>query len=241
MGSFPYRGQPILSKALFALYGSSYGDYNRECKEIKKERHRKDMKKVVLFFILNQFADWEAAYLSSALRSLGKDRYIVKTVSLTKDKVQSIGGFQILPDYDISSMPEEYEALILIGGMTWRETDTTQIGKMVEKASEQGKIIGGICDASAFLGTTGILNKVNHTSNELEEIKEWAKDAYTGESRYIRKQAVRDGRIVTANGTASLEFSREVLFALEAAPENEIMDWYRFHKLGYYEASVPDM
>ena len=110
MDSFPYRGQPILSKALFALYGSSYGDYNRECKEIKKERHRKDMKKVVLFFILNQFADWEAAYLSSALRSLGKDRYIVKTVSLTKDKVQSIGGFQILPDYDISSMPEEYEA-----------------------------------------------------------------------------------------------------------------------------------
>ena len=81
------------------------------------------MKKVVLFFILNQFADWEAAYLSSALRSLGKDRYIVKTVSLTKDKVQSIGGFQILPDYDISSMPEEYEALILIGGMTWRETE----------------------------------------------------------------------------------------------------------------------
>ena len=56
----------------------------------------------------------------------------------------------------------------------------------------------------------------------------------------VHKEAGSDGRIVTANGTASLEFSREVLLALEAAPENEIMDWYRFHKLGYYEASVPD-
>ena len=241
MGSLPYRGQPILSKALFALYGSSCGDYNKECKEIKKERHRKDMKKIVLFFILDQFADWEAAYLSSALTSLGKDQYSIKTVSLTKDKVQSMGGFQILPDYDISSMPEEYEALILIGGMKWRETDTSQIGEMVKKAAEQGRLLGGICDASAFLGTTGILNKVNHTSNELEDLKQWAKDAYTGEMRYIRKQAVRDGKVVTANGTAALEFSREVLLALEAAPESEIMDWYRFHKLGYYEASVPDM
>lgn len=223
------------------LYGSSYGDYNKECKEIKKERHRKGMKKVVLFFILDQFADWEAAYLSSAFRSLGEEQYIVKTVSLTKDKVQSVGGFQILPDYDILSMPEEYEALILIGGLAWKETDVTQIGEIVKSTYERGGVIGGIGDASAFLGATGILNKVNHTSNELEELKQWAKDAYTGEMRYIRKQAVRDGNMITANDTATLEFAREVLLALGVAPESEIMDWYRFHKLGYYEASIPDM
>lgn len=45
------------------------------------------MKKTVLFVILNQYADWEAAYLSSFILALGQDKYTVKTVSLTKDHV----------------------------------------------------------------------------------------------------------------------------------------------------------
>lgn len=45
------------------------------------------MKKIVLFVLLEQFADWEAAYLSSGLYLFGQGKYEVKTVSLTKDKV----------------------------------------------------------------------------------------------------------------------------------------------------------
>ena len=55
------------------------------------------------------------------------------------------------------------------------------------------------------------------------------------------QQAVRDGKIVTANGTAALEFAREVLYALEAASEKKIEEWYQFHKLGLYEAPMPEM
>jgi len=199
------------------------------------------MKKVILFLIVDQFADWEAAYLSSAVMSLGKDQYTVKTVSLAGNCVQSIGGFRVVPDYDIHSVPEEYEALVLIGGKTWREERTRQAELLVKDAVKKGKVIGGICDASAILGTMGILNEVEHTSNELEDLKQWAGDAYTGEALYIRKQAVRDGKIVTANGTAALEFAKEVLLAVNAAPEREIREWYRLHKLGYYEAAVPDV
>ena len=53
------------------------------------------------------------------------------------------------------------------------------------------------------------------------------------------EQPVRDKNIITANGTASLEFAKEVLLALKAAPEDKIMEWYNFHKLGYYEAAMP--
>ena len=81
------------------------------------------MKKTVLFVLLQQYADWEAAYLSSAIHMLGQGNYEVKTVSLTKEKVKSIGGFCTIPDYDIQSIPEDYEALILIGGMSWRKED----------------------------------------------------------------------------------------------------------------------
>ena len=87
------------------------------------------MKKTILFVILQQYADWEAAYLSSAISMLSQGEYEIKTVSLSKEPVQSIGGFKVLPDYDVASVPINYEALILIGGMTWRSENTQQIGR----------------------------------------------------------------------------------------------------------------
>lgn len=197
------------------------------------------MKKRILFVILEQFADWEAAYLSSALYMLGQGAYEVKNVSLTKEPVSSIGGFHLLPDYDIGSVPAEYEALILIGGMSWRTREAQEIKPLVEKCLEAGRVLGGICDASAFLGTVGALNDVEHTSNDLNDLKQWAGKAYTGEMKYAMRQAVRDRNIVTANGTAPLEFAKEVLLALKAAPEKRITEWFDFHKLGRYSAAMP--
>ena len=140
---------------------------------------RKDMimKKTILFVILQQYADWEAAYISSAITMLGQGGYDIKTVSLSKEPVQSIGGFTVLPDYDTASVPAEYDALILIGGMTWRSEDTQQIKALVQDCLRKGKVLGGICDASAFLGTAGALNEVAHTSNDLNDLKQWAGSA----------------------------------------------------------------
>lgn len=199
------------------------------------------MKKTILFVILQQFADWEAAYISSAITMLGQGQYEIKTVSLSKDQVSSIGGFQVLPDHDMASVPKDYEALILIGGLTWRSENTEQIKMLVEECCQKGKVLGGICDASAFLGTIGVLNTVNHTSNDLNDLKQWAGDGYTGEAKFIAKQAVRDGNIITANGTAPMEFAKEILLALQAAGEDKISEWYNFHKLGVYTAPLPRM
>ena len=136
----------------------------------------------------------------------------------------------------MKSIPSDYEALILIGGMTWRNEKAKQIKLLVEDCFKKGKVIGGICDASAFLGKVGILNNVNHTSNDLNDLKKWAGNSYTGEEKYIMQQAVSDKNIITANGTAALEFAKEVMLSLKVAPENNIIEWYDFHKLGYYNA-----
>lgn len=197
------------------------------------------MKKTLLFVILQQYADWEAAYISSAIYMLGQGEYEIKTVSLSKDCVQSIGGFKVLPDYDIASVPDDYEALILIGGMTWRSENTQKIKKLVEDCFQKGKILGGICDASAYLGTVGVLNNVIHTSNDLNDLKQWAGSIYTGEKKYIAKQAVSDKNIITANGTAPMEFAKEILLALNVASEDKVLDWYNFHKLGFYTSPIP--
>ena len=197
--------------------------------------------KTILFVLLDQWADWEAAYLSSALRMLGQGRYAVKTVSLTRDPVESIGGFRVFPDYDIHSLPADYEALILVGGLSWRQEAARQVGPLVERCLSERRLLGGICDASGFLGTLGILNDVCHTSNELCDLEAWAGDAYTNRENYVMEPAVRGRNVITANGTASLEFAREVLLALEAAPREKILEWYEFHKRGVYEAPLPKM
>lgn len=197
--------------------------------------------KRILFVILQKYADWEAAYISSAVTMLGQGRFEIKTVSLSKDCVESIGGFKVLPDYDIASVPDDYAALILIGGLSWRNGEASQIKPLVEDCYRKGRVLGGICDASAFLGTVGVLNRVAHTSNDLNDLMQWAGASYTGEGQYIAKQAVRDRNVITANGTAPLEFARELLIALEVASKDTIDGWYNFHKLGYYTAPMPEM
>ena len=195
------------------------------------------MQKTVLFVILDLYADWEGAYISTLLMNLGQGRYSIKTVSTTKEAIHSLGGFTVIPDYDLSSAPKEYEAVLLIGGMSWRTEEAKKVRPFVEEAIRKQKVVGGICDGSGFLGTIGALNHVMHTSNDIQDLKQWAGDAYTGEANYKTQQAVRDKNIITANGTAPLEFAKEVLRALE----ERIQEWYLFYKLGCYQVPLPSI
>ncbi|MGB6408472.1 MAG: type 1 glutamine amidotransferase family protein [Planococcus donghaensis] len=192
----------------------------------------------VLFVLLDEYADWEAASLAAALNEepQGQGRqFDVKTVSLTKAPIKSIGGFTVLPDYEIADAPEDFAGLILIGGNSWRKEESHQVMELVNKAVEKEVVIGAICDATVFLGRNGLFNTIPHTSNYLESLKKVAGDSYSNESGYLEKQAVRSGKIITANGSAFLEFGKEVLEALNSAPQQEIDEWYAFFKNGYYE------
>ena len=197
--------------------------------------------KRILYFLLDQWADFEAAYLSTAVMMIGGGQFENKIVSLTEKPVKSIGGFSVLPDYDLKSVPEEYDALILIGGMSWHSENAYMIKPLVEKTIKKGKLLGAICDACRFLGTICALNFGKHTANDLAELKGSAGAVYTNEDKFISRQAVRDNNIVTANGTATMEFAKEILLALQAADEKTIAAWYEFHKLGIYTAPLPEM
>ena len=78
--------------------------------------------KEVIFVLLNEFADWEGAFIAACLNQGvmpgSPVPYKVKTLSITKEPVSSIGGFRVLPDYDLKDMPEDYAGLILIGGIS---------------------------------------------------------------------------------------------------------------------------
>ena len=124
----------------------------------------------------------------------------------------------------------------MIGGKSWRTDEAKQVAPIVDKALLRNVIIAGICDASVFLGTMGLLNEIEHTSNTLEDIQHYIGKKYSGTKYYKNQQVVRSQNIITANGTASLEFAKEVLLGLNVMPSQEVEQWYRFYKLGYYEA-----
>lgn len=198
------------------------------------------MKKEILFVLLNEYADWEGAYIAPNLHCGvepgSPSKYVVKTVSVTKNPVVSIGGFKVTPDYSITDIPGNYAGIILIGGMSWFTPEADLIVPLVKDAIKNKKLVAGICNASVFLGMHGFLNEVNHTSNGLEYLKSYAGINYAGECHYINEPAVRDGNIITANGFSALEFSREILYALEADTLKKIERSYRMNKTGVWEA-----
>ena len=81
------------------------------------------MEKEIVFVLLDEFADWEAAFLAPALCSgvmPGRPgSYAAKYMSPDGESVRSIGGLRVTPDYDASTLPESCAGLILVGGMQW--------------------------------------------------------------------------------------------------------------------------
>ena len=196
------------------------------------------MKNNVLFVLLDKYAEWEAAPLAAALHSgvtpLGDTRYTTATVAPTADAVSSIGGFSTLPDYDFDSMPQDYAALVLIGGMSWDKPEAGRVEELVARALREGKTVGAICNGASFMAAHGFLNDVAHTGNGLDQLRLWGGERYTNPEGFIERQAVADGSIVTANGSAGIEFAREMLLALEADTRENIDAWYDFNKHGFY-------
>ena len=197
------------------------------------------MKKEVLFLLLDDFADWEGAFLTTGLNTGltmagGGTPYVSRTLTPTQKQVRSIGGLVVTVDYTAATMPEDYAALILVGGMQWQSEEAQRVVPIVEAALARGVLVGAICNAAAFLAAHGFLNGVRHTGNTVEMLREWGGANYTGADLYEERQAVRGGNIVTANGTGYLEFTRECLLWLHADTDEVIEASYQFNKHGLY-------
>lgn len=143
------------------------------------------MKNEVLYLLLDNYADHEAVFLASAIacdeRSIKTSpKYVNKIVAPTLDAVRSCSGFRMLPDYSFDTMPEDYAALVLIGGFGWLdEAAAGKVVPIVRRAIDKGLIVGAICNAASFLARHGFLNAVRHTGNGLEQLQLWGGDNYT--------------------------------------------------------------
>lgn len=196
------------------------------------------MSNEILYILLPDFASHEMVYLMEAISSDEQQlkpnpKYVNRIVAPTADPVNAIGGFKVIPDYTFDNIPDDYAALVLIGGFGWTKPIAGQVLPIIRKAIEKSKIVGAICNGASFLAKCGFLNTVRHTGNGLEQLKLWGGENYTNPDGYIHAQAVSDKNIVTANGSATLEFAKELLLLLENDTPERIEMYYQFNKQGF--------
>jgi putative intracellular protease/amidase len=174
--------------------------------------HRRDYMTKMVVLLTEGFADWETGLLSAVARGFyGVD--VVQTTMLGSP-VTSSGGLNVTPGVTLAEALVGADALVLCGGAAWRAAppDVTVI------LQGFGGVIAGICDATRALAGAGVLDSVAHTSNDAGTLDV---PGYRGAARFIASPAaVRDGRIVTAPGTAPSSFMSEVLAALGLADDN---------------------
>ena len=198
------------------------------------------MIKEILYILLPNFAENEMVYLAQAIASdeyalKENPKYVNKIVAPMMEPIKSIGGFRMLPDYSFDTMPEDYAALVLVGGFGWATPIADKVVPMVKQAIKNGKIVVAICNAASFMAKHGFFNNINHTGNGIEQLKILGGENYTNPDGYVNAQAVSDANIVTANGSATLEFAKELLLLLENDTPERIEMYYQFNKQGFCE------
>ena len=86
--------------------------------------------KNIVFIILDEFADWEATFLSSGLNDENITKsYSTSYASIDRNMKKSMGNLKVLPDLTLKEIDEK---LVLIGGRTWRSQTEETNNKIVE-------------------------------------------------------------------------------------------------------------
>jgi putative intracellular protease/amidase len=158
------------------------------------------------------FADWEVAPLTASARTyFGFD---VVTAAPDGAEVRSMGGMRVAADTAAENLhANAFDALVLCGGTIWETEKAPDLTAVIDDFLKHDKVVAAICGATRALARTGALNRASHTSNAAEFIA--GVPGYSGKSRYNDDpHAVRDGKLVTAPGSAPMTFAAEVYRAL---------------------------
>ncbi|SCJ76202.1 Uncharacterized protease ydeA [uncultured Eubacterium sp.] len=191
----------------------------------------------IYVYVLDTLADWELGYVTAELNSgrffkEGAPRVSLKTVSSSKEPIQTMGGLTIVPDCLIDDIAVcETSLLLLPGADTWNDQ---KHGAIIEKAREflsLGAAVCAICGATAALAEFGLLDQRSHTSNGLGFL-EMVSPSYKGQSFYIDKPSVADCNLITASSTGALLWAKQIIEHLGVFGSDTLESWYEYFSTG---------
>ena len=206
--------------------------------------------KIVYVYVQDTLADWEAGYAVAELHSgrffkAAAEQLRVKTCALSREPITTMGGLRLLPDLTVDEIClSDAAMLILPGGDGWLKLQNEMILEKAAAFLAADIPVAAICAATVALGRVGLLNQHRHTSVDLEFLRMMGGDAYSGSALYEQQPAVLDGNLITAAGTAPLEFACHIFERLDVFSPATLEAWYLLHKEKlpeYYEALVASL
>lgn len=166
-------------------------------------------KKVIIIIAPERFRDEEYIEPRRILEEAGAS---ITVASSATGRVTGMLGAVVIPDISLEEVhPEEYDAVIFVGGGGAAAYFDDEKALEIAKEAARSKVLGAICIAPQILANAGLLKGKSATvfSSQIEALKAQGAD-YTG------APVERDGNIITAEGpTAAANFGKAVLAALE--------------------------
>lgn len=191
--------------------------------------------RTVYLFAFDSLADWEPGFATAELNNpdiqAQPGRFRLRAVGESAEPATTMGGLRILPDLTLDELepdPDDAALLILPGG----DWDGTNHLGAIEKARAflaAGIPVAAICGATYALASAGLLDDRDHTGNAARHL---AASGYRGAAHYRDEPAVTDGNLITAGGTAPLEFAYHIFVRLGGYDPDSLREWYALFKTG---------
>ena len=197
--------------------------------------------KLVHVAVYDTLADWEIGHVTAHINNGAWQRrpgsHRIVTVGESRAPVTTMGGLKVIPDVELGDLrPADSAMLVLPGADTWVTGGNAAFVKKAREFLEAGVPVAAVCGATFALAAEGLLDERRHTSNARQFL---AATGYKGGARYCDVPAVTDGDLITASGTAPVEFAREIMARLGLYDADVLASWYKLYGLndpaGYYE------
>jgi putative intracellular protease/amidase len=191
--------------------------------------------------IYDGLADWEIGFATAHINSgdwqREPGRFRVVTVGEGLDPVTTMGGLTLTPELALADLdPAGSAMLILPGASTWLAGANGRFVDAARTFLAAGVPVAAICGATAGLAAAGLLDDRPHTSNAREFLEA---TGYGGSAQFRYEGAVRDGDLITASGTAPVDFAREIFARLALYEPATLAAWYKLYgegdPAGYFE------
>ena len=191
----------------------------------------------VYVYVMDTLADWEIGHVTAELYSkrffrADAPEVRVKTVGRTMEPITTMGGLTILPDCTVDDIAVDAQSVLLLpGGNTWDCPKQSAIIRKAEELLSAGATVCAICGATVALAGAGLLNDRPHTSNG-EGFLDMMCPGYKGQRHYVAAPSVADGNLITAGGTGSLLWTKQIIERLGVFRADTLEAWHAYFSTG---------
>jgi len=166
----------------------------------------------ILVFLADKMADFE---INLTCHLLAKNNLEIIPIAYEKSVLTALSGLKYIPRFIISEVTgfSDIDGLIIPGGFHCEQRE--ELTRLIQKLHSSGKLTAAICAGPQYLARAGLFEKTHYTTTmTVESHKEFFSKAGNfpfPQHMFLDKPVVREGNVITAKGSAFIDFSIEIL------------------------------